>query len=134
MPDALGDWGLAARCCSPTGVSGSRLATLLAGCDGRRGLAGRRHLGRISGLLHRRGGADRPHYRGLGCDSLPSPLGGGSVIDTAKAVNILATPGGERLLDYVLYVYVWCGCPSPQRGGPRHGGDPTGDLVAVIAG
>lgn len=45
-------------------------------------------------------------YRKLGCDSLVA-LGGGSVIDTAKAVNILATlaprdgqKGGDRLLDY----------------------------------
>ena len=38
-------------------------------------------------------------YRELECDSLVA-LGGGSVIDTAKAVNILASMGGERLLDY----------------------------------
>lgn len=38
-------------------------------------------------------------YRKLGCDSLVA-LGGGSVIDTAKAVNILATLGGESLLDH----------------------------------
>lgn len=46
------------------------------------------------------------HYRAQSCDSLVA-LGGGSVIDTAKAVNILATlaprngqKGGDRLLDY----------------------------------
>ena len=39
------------------------------------------------------------HYRAQNCDSLVA-LGGGSVIDTAKAVNILATLGGHRLLDY----------------------------------
>lgn len=38
-------------------------------------------------------------YRELKCDSLVA-LGGGSVIDTAKAVNILASMGGDRLLDY----------------------------------
>ncbi|HEH9424980.1 TPA: iron-containing alcohol dehydrogenase [Aeromonas sobria] len=38
-------------------------------------------------------------YRELACDSLVA-LGGGSVIDTAKAVNILASMGGEHLLDY----------------------------------
>ena len=38
-------------------------------------------------------------YRELECDSLVA-LGGGSVIDTAKAVNILASMGGTRLLDY----------------------------------
>lgn len=39
------------------------------------------------------------HYGAQSCDSLVA-LGGGSVIDTAKAVNILATLGGHRLLDY----------------------------------
>ncbi|MGY3884012.1 iron-containing alcohol dehydrogenase [Aeromonas aquatica] len=39
------------------------------------------------------------HYNAQSCDSLVA-LGGGSVIDTAKAVNILATLGGNRLLDY----------------------------------
>ncbi|QTL94177.1 iron-containing alcohol dehydrogenase [Aeromonas jandaei] len=38
-------------------------------------------------------------YDELDCDSLVA-LGGGSVIDTAKAVNILASMGGEHLLDY----------------------------------
>ncbi|MDM5088008.1 iron-containing alcohol dehydrogenase [Aeromonas bestiarum] len=38
-------------------------------------------------------------HRELKCDSLVA-LGGGSVIDTAKAVNILASMGGTRLLDY----------------------------------
>ncbi|MGY3858333.1 iron-containing alcohol dehydrogenase [Aeromonas intestinalis] len=38
-------------------------------------------------------------YRTLDCDSLVA-LGGGSVIDTAKAVNILATLGGNNLMDH----------------------------------
>ncbi|MGH1409073.1 MAG: iron-containing alcohol dehydrogenase [Aeromonas sp.] len=38
-------------------------------------------------------------YRELDCDSLVA-LGGGSVIDTGKAVNILTSMGGEHLLDY----------------------------------
>lgn len=38
-------------------------------------------------------------YHELDCDSLVA-LGGGSVIDTAKAVNILTSMGGEHLLDY----------------------------------
>ena len=38
-------------------------------------------------------------YRELDCDSLVA-LGGGSVIDTAKAVSILTSMGGEHLLDY----------------------------------
>lgn len=38
-------------------------------------------------------------YRELDCDSLVA-LGGGSVIDTAKAVNILTSMGGDHLLNY----------------------------------
>ncbi|WAG07355.1 iron-containing alcohol dehydrogenase [Aeromonas jandaei] len=38
-------------------------------------------------------------YAELDCDSLVA-LGGGSVIDTAKAANILVSMGGEHLLDY----------------------------------
>lgn len=38
-------------------------------------------------------------YRQGGCDSLVA-LGGGSVIDTAKAVNILVTRGGDDLLQF----------------------------------
>lgn len=38
-------------------------------------------------------------YRELDCDSLVA-LGGGSVIDTAKAVNTLTSMGGDHLLDY----------------------------------
>ncbi|WP_421320030.1 iron-containing alcohol dehydrogenase [Aeromonas veronii] len=38
-------------------------------------------------------------YSELDCDSLVA-LGGGSVIDTAKAVNILTSMGGDHLLDY----------------------------------
>lgn len=38
-------------------------------------------------------------YAELDCDSLVA-LGGGSVIDTAKAVNILTSMGGDHLLDY----------------------------------
>lgn len=38
-------------------------------------------------------------YRAKGCDSMIA-LGGGSVIDTAKAVNILVSEGGDDLHDY----------------------------------
>src|SRR5690606_15951932 len=38
-------------------------------------------------------------YRSRGCDSLIA-LGGGSVIDTAKAVNILVSEGGDDLRAY----------------------------------
>lgn len=40
------------------------------------------------------------YYRHQGCDSILA-LGGGSVIDTAKAVNILVSEGGDDLLQYV---------------------------------
>ncbi len=39
-------------------------------------------------------------YRNNDCDSIVA-VGGGSVLDTAKAVNILATEGGEDLLDFM---------------------------------
>ena len=38
-------------------------------------------------------------YRELGCDSIIA-IGGGSIIDTAKGVNIIVSLGGESLLDY----------------------------------
>jgi alcohol dehydrogenase len=38
-------------------------------------------------------------YRQKGCDCIIA-IGGGSVIDTAKGVNIVASLGGETLLDY----------------------------------
>jgi len=38
-------------------------------------------------------------YRKLGCDSIIA-IGGGSIIDTAKGVNIVVSLGGESLLDY----------------------------------
>lgn len=39
------------------------------------------------------------YYRHQGCDSILA-VGGGSVIDTAKAVNILVSEGGDDLLAY----------------------------------
>ncbi|MBI5845504.1 MAG: iron-containing alcohol dehydrogenase [Deltaproteobacteria bacterium] len=39
-------------------------------------------------------------FREAGCDSLVA-VGGGSVLDTAKAVNILVTEGGDDLLQYM---------------------------------
>lgn len=39
-------------------------------------------------------------YREAGCDSLIA-IGGGSVMDTAKAVNVLVTEGGDDLIRYV---------------------------------
>ncbi|OHD72433.1 MAG: alcohol dehydrogenase [Spirochaetes bacterium RBG_16_49_21] len=41
-------------------------------------------------------------YRQKGCDSIIA-IGGGSVIDTAKGVNIVASLGGDNLLDYEGY-------------------------------
>lgn len=38
-------------------------------------------------------------FRSLGCDSIIA-VGGGSVIDTAKGVNIVVSLGGDTLLDY----------------------------------
>ncbi|MCM1991044.1 iron-containing alcohol dehydrogenase [Oceanirhabdus seepicola] len=38
-------------------------------------------------------------YRKIGCDSIIA-IGGGSIIDTAKGVNIVVSLGGESLLDY----------------------------------
>ena len=70
-------------------------------------------------------------YRELECDSLVA-LGGGSVIDTAKAVNILASMGGDRLLDYA-----GAGCLTrplqPLAVVPTTAGTGSGvTLVAVI--
>ena len=39
-------------------------------------------------------------YRQKGCDSIIA-VGGGSALDTAKAVNILASLGGDNIMDYV---------------------------------
>jgi alcohol dehydrogenase len=41
-------------------------------------------------------------YRQKGCDSIIA-IGGGSVIDTAKGTNIVASLGGDNLLDYEGY-------------------------------
>jgi alcohol dehydrogenase len=40
-------------------------------------------------------------YRSSGCDGLIG-YGGGSAIDSAKAIGVLASSGGEDILDYVL--------------------------------
>ncbi|VFB12442.1 NAD-dependent methanol dehydrogenase [Aeromonas salmonicida] len=82
------------------GVSGTGLATLLANVLAEGGLPVADIWDEIpadsSTAVVERIAA---RYRELECDSLVA-LGGGSVIDTAKAVNILASMGGDRLLDY----------------------------------
>ncbi|MFM4929357.1 iron-containing alcohol dehydrogenase [Aeromonas dhakensis] len=82
------------------GVSGTGLATLLAGvlAEGELPVAAiwdEIPADSSTAVVER----IAAHHRELGCDSLVA-LGGGSVIDTAKAVNILASMGGDRLLDY----------------------------------
>ena len=82
------------------GVGGSGLATLLANVLAEGGLPVAAIWDQIpadssTAVVER----IATRWRELGCDSLVA-LGGGSVIDTAKAVNILASMGGDRLLDY----------------------------------
>jgi alcohol dehydrogenase class IV len=113
--------GLAPLLLTDKGVSGSGLATLLADVMAEGALPVAAIWDEIpadssTAVVER----IARHYRELGCDSLLA-LGGGSVIDTAKAVNILATLG-ERLLDYAgadcltrpLNPWRW----SPPRRGP----------------
>lgn len=101
LPDALRGLGAGRPLLlTDKGVSGSGLATLLADVMAEGALPVAAIWDEIpadssTAVVER----IARHYRELGCDSLLA-LGGGSVIDTAKAVNILATLGGERLLDY----------------------------------
>ncbi len=101
LPDALRGLGAGRPLLlTDKGVSGSGLATLLADVMAEGALPVAAIWDEIpadssTAVVERLA----RHYRELGCDSLLA-LGGGSVIDTAKAVNILATLGGERLLDY----------------------------------
>ncbi|WP_447838349.1 iron-containing alcohol dehydrogenase [Aeromonas salmonicida] len=95
--------GLGARCpllLTDKGVSGTGLATLLANvlAEGELPVADiwdEIPADSSTAVVER----IAARYRELECDSLVA-LGGGSVIDTAKAVNILASMGGDRLLDY----------------------------------
>ena len=112
------------------GVSGTGLATLLAGvlAEGScRWPPSGTDPGDSSTAVVERIAA---RHRELGCDSLVA-LGGGSVIDTAKAVNILASMGDaaaglrrRRLPDQ----YATTAGGGAHHGGHRLGSDPgSGD-------
>ena len=112
------------------GVGGSGLATLLANVLAEGGLPVAAIWDEIpadssTAVVER----IATRWRELGCDSLVA-LGGGSVIDTAKAVNILVTLGGERLLDHA-----GAGCLTrplkPLAAVPTTAG--TGSEVTLVA-
>ena len=112
------------------GVGGSGLATLLANVLAEGGLPVAAIWDQIpadssTAVVER----IATRWRELGCDSLVA-LGGGSVIDTAKAVNILVTLGGERLLDHA-----GAGCLTrplkPLAAVPTTAG--TGSEVTLVA-
>ena len=112
------------------GVGGSGLATLLANVLAEGGLPVAAIWDEIpadssTAVVER----IATRWRELGCDSLVA-LGGGSVIDTAKAVNILVTLGGELLLDHA-----GAGCLTrplnPLAAVPTTAG--TGSEVTLVA-